>query len=148
MIPNMEARALNAVQGWQYPITGTNIAVSGTVSRNDLEGAVNAVTATQKLAGAVLAASSTYYYFLPTSGCAAVDVTLKATFTNAPTITIVPTLSDNVTAKGAATTLTALVSGTQATGSLSGLRGERGCLLKIVTAALGATFVDADYSAL
>ena len=51
--------------------------------------------------------------------------------------------------KGTATSVSALSDATQSTTSLTTLRGERGCVLKIVVAAsTTATFDQAEFSAL
>lgn len=151
MIPTRERNLIHAATGWQNRIVGTNLAVSGTLARSDLEGNTGSASATQPLAGATLAASSTYYYAIPTAGCAALDVTLRMSSHTGtvPTITLYPTLSDNISIKGTATAVSSLVDATQATTSVTTLRGERVWILKIVVpAASTATFDQGDYSAL
>lgn len=150
-IPHLERQLQNATTGWQGKIKGTNAAVSGTLAITDLEGNTGAGAANVPLAGQTLAASSTYYYAIPTSGCSALDVTLRmASHTGTvPTITLYPTLSDYVSIKGTATSVSSLSDATQATTSVTTLRGERIWILKIVVpAASTATFDQADYSAL
>lgn len=151
-IDNQERRLIGAAGGRQQKITGTNVAVSGTLTRADLEGNTGSVAASQPLAGAGALAAGTYYYFMNTGGSAAIDVTLRmASHTGAsvPTITFYPVLSDGVSIKGTATSVASLSDATQSTTSLTTLRGERGCLLKIVVAAsTTATFDQAEFSTL
>lgn len=141
-----EARTYGAVQGWQAKITGTNVSQGGTLAIGD----ISSNSAGNPLAGQVLA-TGTFYYALPVSGCSALDVTLRmsAHTGTVPTITLYPTLSDSVSIKGTATSVTSLADATQATTTVTGLRGERVWLLKIVVpAASSATFDQADYSSL
>ncbi|MGN6205974.1 hypothetical protein [Humibacter sp.] len=150
MIPTRERQLVHAATGWQGKITGTNVAVSGTLARTDLDGNTGSVSATQPLAGAGSLGPGTYYYAIPTAGCSALDVTLRAsTVTGTHTITLYATLSDNITIKGTATSVTALTANTQATTSVTTLRGERIWILKIVVNAASALVFDqADASAL
>lgn len=145
MIPDRERNIYGSALGWQNTIQGTNVSVSGTLTRMDLD----CVGARATLAGATLS-TGTYYYFIPTAGVAELDVTLRASaVTGTHTITLYPVLSDCVSIKGTATSVSALVAATQATTSLTTLRGERGVILKIVVdAASSLTFDQADYSAL
>lgn len=150
MIPNQESKIKGAATGWQGKITGTLLNVTGTLVRSDVDGNAGATFAGQPLAGATLAASTTTYYYIPVAGCAAVDVTLRAsTVTGTHTITLYPVLSDGVTIKGTATSVAALAAATQATTSITTLRGEQGVILKIVVnAASSLVFDQADFSAL
>lgn len=142
MIATQDRLLIGAAAGWQLPIMGTNLSVLGAVTKQDLDGNI---AATKPLQGVTMLAG-TYYYFLNTPGCTYLDVTLTLGSGTAPTITLYPTLSDTITAKGAVTAV-ATVTAVQATTSLTTLKGERGCILKLVAA---ATFVlsVADYSAL
>jgi hypothetical protein len=146
-----ERRLIGAAGGWQEKIRGTNVAVSGTPVRGDVEGNTGSAPAHNALAGAGALAAGTYYYFMNCGGAAAIDVTLRmASHTGAsvPTITFYPVLSDGVSIKGTATSVSSLSDATQSTTSLTTLRGERGCVLKIVVAAsTTATFDQAEYSA-
>lgn len=146
MIPNREALVYGAITGSQGKIVGTNVSQAGTLTRADLEGNTGSVSATQPLAGAGSLAAGTYYYWIPTAGCTSLDVTLRLSAGTAPTITLYPTLSDNISIKGTATSVSTITS-TQATTSLTTLRGERGCILKLVAAAV-FTIDQADYSCL
>jgi len=147
-----EKRLVGAAGGWQELIRGTNVSVSGTPVRGDVEGNQSSgVGAHNPLAGAGALATGTYYYFLNCGGAAAIDVTLRmsAHTGTVPTITFYPVLADGVSIKGTATSVSALSDATQSTTSLTTLRGERGCLLKIVVpGASSATFDQAEYSAL
>ena len=142
-----ELRVYGAVTGYQEHLRGTLISNVGALTMSDVSGSAKGPV--QDLTGATLA-TGTFYFFAATAGCSAVDLTFTATITGtAPTITVGPTLSDNITIKGTATAVTALVSGTQATTSLTGLRGERGVLVKmVVPGASTALFTVAEYSAL
>lgn len=149
-IENQEKRLIGAAGGRQQKITGTNVSITGTLTRADLDGNSTSAAASIPLAGAGSLGPGTYYYFLNTGGSAAVDVTLRAsTVTGTHTITLYPVLSDGVTIKGTATSVSALVASTQATTSLTTLRGERGCLLKVVVNGASALVFDqAEFSAL
>jgi hypothetical protein len=156
-IPQQAARMEGAITGWQGPIQGTLAAVSGTPTYKDLEGnaTVNA-GARQPLAGATLA-TGTYYFFIPTSGCSAVDVTLRETAGNANIDTtntklfrvLVDGVSEKMNAAGisAAVAFGAFTNALQQTASVTGLRGERGVLLKLVLTG-SVTFDQAEFSAL
>lgn len=158
MIPNLEARLQNAIAGWQGQIVGTLVAVSGTPKTSDVAGANgNGVGSHVALTGATLA-SGTYYFLIPAAGCAAVDVTLRASAnaTNIDTTNskVYRVLSDWVTEKmgatGSSTAVTfggAFANGTQQTASVTTLRGERGVLLKLVLTG-SVTFDQAESSAL
>ena len=63
---------------------------------------------TTLLEGVVLAASTTYFYRIPTAGSAVLQVTLKPSSVTGtgPTITAYATLSDGITQKGTATSFT------------------------------------------
>lgn len=146
-----EKRLIGAAGGYQEPIRGTNVSVSGTPTRADVEGNQSSgVGAHNKLAGAGSLGPGTYYYYLNCGGAAAIDVTLRAsTVTGTHTITLYPVLSDGVTIKGTATSVSSLVANTQATTSLTTLRGERGVMLKIVVNGASALVFDqAEHSAL
>ena len=151
-IENQEKRLIGAAGGRQQKITGTNVSQTGTLTRADLDGNTTSAAASTPLAGAGALQPGTYYYFMNTGGAAAIDVTLRmASHTGAsvPTITFYPVLSDGVSIKGTATSVASLSDGVQATTSLTTLRGERGCVLKIVVAAsTTATFDQAEFSAL
>lgn len=150
-IPNQETLIKNAATGWQQKIKGTLLNVSGALVRSDIDGNAGAADAGIMLAGGgTLAASGTYYFYIPVAGCAAVDVTLRAsTVTGTHTITLYPVLSDGVTIKGTATAVSSLVAATQATTSITTLRGEKGVILKIVVAAASTlAFDQAEASAL
>lgn len=157
MIPNKSEQIERAMTGWQLPITGTNLVVTALV-RASVDGNTLAAAATQKLAGVSLA-TGTYYYYIPTAGCSAVDVTLRssaATGTGLQSATTVyRVLSDGITEKmaaggtSAAVAFATFVNGTQQTVSITGLRGEAGALLKIVVPSSSTvTFDHADMSAL
>lgn len=154
MIPNISSQMERSLTGWQGKIKGTNSAVSGTLVRSD----VDSSTAGTPLAGATLA-TGTYYYYIPTGGDAAADCTLRtsgATGTGlSSAATFYKVLSDGITEKmnaagtTAATTFAAFVNGTQQTVSQTAMRGEQGCLLKIVVpGASSVTFDQADFSGL
>lgn len=150
-IENQEKRLIGAAGGRQQKITGTNVSVTGTLTRADVEGNTTSAAASIPLAGAGALSTGTYYYFMNTGGSAAIDVTLRmsAHTGTVPTITFYPVLSDGVSIKGTATSVSALSDNTQSTTSLTTLRGERGCLLKIVVPATSsATFDQAEFSAL
>lgn len=159
MIPTLATAMERSLTGWQGKVTGTNLAVTSLV-RASIDGNSLATPATQPLAGATLAASSTYYYYIPTAGASAVDVTLRtsgATGTGlSSATTIYKVLSDGITEKmnaagasAAVVMASPYVNGTQVTASITGLRGEQGVLLKIVVpAASTVTFDQADWSAL
>lgn len=150
MIPNQETNIKNAATGWQQKIKGTLQSQTGTLTRADLDGNAGAADAGIPLAGGGTLATGTYYFYIPVAGCAAVDVTLRAsTVTGTHTITLYPVLSDGVSIKGTATSVTALSANTQATTSLTTLRGERGVILKIIVAgASSLVFDQAEASAL
>ena len=153
MIPSGSTLRENAISGWQNKVQGTNLAVAGSLAYSDLHGDTGANSALKQLQGAGALSTGTYYYFIPTAGCSAVDVTLMtsaATGTGGSSaVTLVTTVSDNVTAKGTPGAFGAFVNGTPQTVSIATLRGERGCLLKIVVpGASSVTFSVADYSAL
>ena len=60
-----------------------------------------------KLQGVALAASTTYYYRIPTAGNQTLHITLDATsVTGTPVATVYATCVDGITPKGAVTTLT------------------------------------------
>lgn len=143
---NREHRSYGAVMGWQGSIVGSNMNVAAALAIGDLSGNL----AQSLLSGATLP-TGTFYYAIPVAGVAALDVTLRmASHTGTvPAITLYPTLNDNVSIKGTATNVTALVDATQATTSVTTLRGERVWILKIVVpAASSTTFDQAEYSAL
>lgn len=145
-IPRGESILTGAAAGWQNAIKGTNLAVSGTLTVADLDGNGKSAVAGTPLAGASLT-TGTYYYYIPVAGCQNLDVTLRLASGTVPTITLYPVLSDGVSIKGTATSVTALVAAAQATTSLTTLKGERGVILKIVAG--GTCSLDqADYSAI
>ena len=103
-----------------------------------------------KLAGVALAASTTYFYRIPTAGSTQLDITLKpSSVSGTITATAYATLADGITQKGTATTLTTPSGTTQATDSITTLAGERFWVLKIVVAgASGLTLSQAEYTTL
>lgn len=151
MSTDRERKTYGAILGWQEQIRGSNLTVSGTPVIGDISG-----MSFGKLAGQVLA-TGTFYYFLPVSGVSAVDVTLimSAHTGSAPTVTLYKLLSDKLTEKldstggtTARVTIT-LTDGTQITGSMTGMRGEQGLMLKVVVpSSATATFTVAEFSAL
>lgn len=144
---NREHRAYGAVLGRQESITGTNANVAGTLALGDVSPSAGLVAT---LSGATLATGS-FYYAIPCGGCATLDVTLRmsAHTGTVATITLYPTLKDQVTIKGTATSVTTLVDAAQATTSVLTLRGERVWILKIVVpSSASITFDQAEFSAL
>lgn len=103
-----------------------------------------------KLAGVALAASTTYFYRIPTAGSTQLDITLKpSSVSGTVTVTAYATLADGITQKGTATTLTTPSGTTQVTDSITTLAGERFWVLKIVVAAAsGLTLSQAEYTTL
>lgn len=126
-------------QGRQLPICGSGVVPD-----------VGGLIRQPKLEGVVLAASTTYYYSMATTGSAEIDITLRpSAVTGTVTITCYPTLRDGSTIKGTATSFTAPVVGTQETKTLQSLRGCRVCVLKVVVAAASTiTFDQAEFSTL
>lgn len=148
MLKDLNTRINASATGWQGPVQGPCVAVPGALALTDLKGA----TAGKALANVALS-TGTYYFFIPTSGSSAVDVTLRtsaATGTGlSSAVTLYTVLSDCITAKGSPQTAAAFVNGTAQTLSITTLRGERGCLLKIVVPVTSTvTFDIADASAL
>jgi len=153
MIPNISSQMERALTGWQGTIKGSNTAVTS-LARNSVDGTGTGTP----LAGATLS-TGTYYYFIPTGGAAAADCTLRtsgATGTGlVSAATFYKVLSDGITEKmnaagsTAATTFGAFVNGTQQTVSQTAMRGEQGCVLKIVVpAASTVTFDQGEFSGL
>ena len=91
-----------------------------------------------KLAGVALAASTTYFYRIPTAGSTQLDITLKpSSVSGTVTITAYATLADGITQKGSSVNLTTPSGTTQATDSITTLAGERYWVLKIVVSGGG-----------
>lgn len=158
MLANQEARLIGGVAGWHAKIVGSLLSVTGTPATTDIAGpGNNNVGVISALAGVALAAG-TYYFAIPVAGCSAVDVVLRtsaggANITAAST-KIYKTMVDGVTEKMGATGSSAAVASasfvdaTQQTISITTLRGERSILFKLVVTGAGATFDQAEFSAL
>lgn len=122
--------------GRQFPITG-----DGTLAGSESVAALAGVALTE----------GTYYYSIPVIGNSAVDVTLRpSSISGAITPALYKTMVDRQTIKGAEVPFgAALVDDTQATQSITDLRGEQRVILKIeVPSGASVTFDQAEYSAL
>lgn len=107
--------------------------------------------AATELAGVTLQASTTYYFRVPTAGSAGLYVTLKpsAITGTGPTVTAYATLSDGITQKGSASTLTTPSGTTQVTDAITTLTGERFWVIKMVMpGASTCVFSQAEYTTL
>jgi hypothetical protein len=146
MIPNEELRQIGAVTGWEGRILGSLADRTAGLPIEDLD------AQGKPLAAAVLPIG-TYYFAIPTAGATAVDVTLRAS-AGAATASIYRAHADHLTEKmdpagaSAAVAFGAFVVGTAQTKSITGLRGEAICLLKIVVAVAGFTLDQAFFSAM
>jgi hypothetical protein len=145
-LPNAEAQQVGAITGYQEQLTGTIKSVAGVPTLDDLE--QNQLPLIGKVLGV-----GTYYFAMPCAGASALDCTLRAS-AGAAVATIYRTLADHITEKmdaagaSAAVAFGAFVVGTSQTKSITALRGEKVCLLKIVVAVAGFTLDQAFYSAL
>lgn len=103
-----------------------------------------------RLAGVALAASTTYYYRVPTAGSAQLDVILKpSSVSGTITITAYATLADGITQKGSAINITTPSGTTQVVDTIDVLAGERYWMLKIIVAAASSvTFSQAEFTTL
>lgn len=161
MYPQLATRLEGAVQGWQGKLAGTLTAVSGTPVMADIAGNTTtnagAMQALVPASTGVVLTVGTYYFFIPAAGCSAVDVTLRAsanaTNIDATNTKLYKVLSDGVTEKmgstgtSGAVTFAIFANATQQTASITTMRGERGCLLKLVLTG-SVTFDQAEFSAL
>lgn len=135
-----DKRLLGAAAGRQGPIRGSGTLASLTTE----ESLVKKLTDM----GAISTAGD-YYFHIPVGGASLVQITLRTTaISGTVTCTFYRTLSDGVTIKGTATSLTT-PSSTQSTTEIATLAGERYGIVKItVAAASSVTFDQAEYSAL
>lgn len=124
---------------------GRQAKIKGGGAEND-----KSLNATTLLEGVALAASTTYFYRIPTAGSAELDIILKpSSVSGTITVTAYATLADGITQKGTAVTLTVPSGTTQAVDTISTLAGERYWMLKIVVAAAsGLTLSQAEYTTL
>lgn len=130
---------VGSVTGRQNYIIGSNVASATDDVRLDNR---------NRLAGVALAASSVYYYRIPTAGATLLDICLKpSNVSGTCAAQAYATLADGITQKGAATTLTAPSDTTQVVDRIEDLGGERFWMLKITTGSGGTTtFSQAEYS--
>lgn len=104
-----------------------------------------------KLAGVTLAASTTYYFRVPTAGASKLHIVLKPSSVTGtgPTTTAYATLADGITQKGAAETLTTPSGTTQVVDEVDVLAGERFWMIKmVVPGASTCTFSQAEFTTL
>jgi hypothetical protein len=103
------------------------------------------------LAGVTLAASTTYYFRIPTAGSNTLNIVLKPSSVTGtgPTTTAYATLADGLTQKGAASSLTTPSGTTQVVDAITTLAGERFWVLKFVVPAVSTcTFSQAEFTTL
>lgn len=103
------------------------------------------------LEGVTLAASTTYYFRVPTAGSSVLNVILKPSSVTGtgPTITAYATLSDGITQKGSAESFTTPSGTTQVVDEVTTLAGERYWMIKmVVPAASTCTFSQAEFTTL
>lgn len=104
-----------------------------------------------RLAGVTLAASTTYYFRIPTAGSSTLHVVLKPSSITGtgPTTTLYPTLADGITQKGTETSVTTPSGTTQVVTTVDTLAGERYWVLKMVMpGASMCAFSQAEFSTL
>ena len=126
-----------ATAGRQYKIKGGGL-------ETDIS-----LDATTLLEGVVLAASTTYYFRIPTAGASTLHVTLKPSSVTGtgPTTTCYATLRDGITQKGTASSFTTPSGTTQVVNAVTMLAGERYWMLKLaVPAASTCTFSQAEFT--
>lgn len=103
------------------------------------------------LEGVTLAASTTYYFRIPTAGSSKLHVVLKpsAVTGTGPTITAYATLSDGITQKGTASSFTTPSGTTQVVNEVTTLAGERYWMVKmVVPGASTCVFSQAEFTTL
>ena len=125
---------------------GRQAKIKGGGAEND-----KSLNTTTLLEGVVLAASTTYFYRIPTAGSAVLQVTLKPSSVTGtgPTITAYATLSDGITQKGTAACFTTPSGTTQVVNEVSTLAGERYWMVKmVVPGASTCTFSQAEFNTL
>lgn len=131
--------AYNAATGRQAKITGGGAETDAGFETKTL------------LAGVTLAASTTYFYRIPTAGATQLDVVLKpsAITGTGPTVTAYATLADGITQKGTATSFTTPSGTTQVVNTVTTLAGERYWVVKMVMpGASTCAFSQAEFSTL
>lgn len=125
---------------------GRQAKIKGGGAEND-----KSLNTTTLLEGVTLAASTTYFYRVPTAGSAVLQVTLKPSSVTGtgPTITAYATLSDGITQKGTAASFTTPSGTTQVVNEVSTLAGERYWMVKmVVPGASTCTFSQAEFNTL
>lgn len=103
------------------------------------------------LEGVELAASTTYYFRVPTAGSGKLHVTLKpsAITGTGPTVTAYATMADGITQKGTASSFTTPSGTTQVVNEVTTLAGERYWMVKMVMpGASTCTFSQAEFTTL
>lgn len=128
----------DAAVGRQEKIKGGGLATNGSFNTKVL------------LEGVEQAASTDYYYRIPTAGSNTLHIVLKPSAVSGTiAVTAYATLSDGITQKGAASTLTVPSGTTQVVDAITTLAGERFWVLKIaVSAASAVTFSQAEFTTL
>ena len=125
---------------------GRQAKIKGGGAEND-----KSLNTTTLLEGVTLAASTTYFYRIPTAGSAVLQVTLKPSSVTGtgPTITAYATLSDGITQKGTASSFTTPSGTTQVVNEVATLAGERYWMIKmVVPGASTCTFSQAEFNTL
>lgn len=125
---------------------GRQAKIKGGGAEND-----KSLNTTTLLEGVTLAASTTYFYRIPTAGSAVLQVTLKPSSVTGtgPTITAYATLSDGITQKGTASSFTTPSGTTQVVNEVATLAGERYWMVKmVVPGASTCTFSQAEFNTL
>jgi hypothetical protein len=104
-----------------------------------------------KLEGVTLAASTTYFFRVPTAGATTLQVTLKPSSVTGtgPTTTAYATMLDGITQKGTAVSFTTPSGTTQVVNEVTTLAGERYWMIKmVVPGASTCTFSQAEFNTL
>lgn len=107
--------------------------------------------ATALLEGVTLAASTTYYFRIPTAGSSKLHVILKPSSVTGtgPTTTCYATMADGITQKGSASSFTTPSGTTQVVNEVTTLAGEKYWMLKfVVPGASTCTFSQAEFTTL
>lgn len=140
---NSQNALTNAAFGYQGFIQGTASPAPNPLTQQYLNG-------NTRLLDIALAATTQYYFFLPTAGASAVTIILGMTNGTAmPTIAAYPVAADGVTKKtGSVSTPITLTTATPLATAIAGLQGEAGIILSILTGAGATTVQLAEYTAL